>query len=1358
MQTKQFDWYLGLDIGSNSVGYSATNTEYTILTKGKKLQCGARLFEDAQDASERRAFRSSRRRFARRKVRVDLLQSLFDSAITAVDQSFFIRMNSSSRYEVDNTGKISDTYPLFTDTNFTDRDYYAKFPTIYHLRKHLLENDEHDPRLLYLACHHLIKYRGHFLFENFNASDNNSGYAEIYKALKVQNQDELENNNKSAANAIKGNKIDLVKLFPEDIEMKEKLEPIKDDLKEYKFSSEQFDECHMKAGEILSNDQNEYILTLKQLYDRIRLDKILKGERNVAMAMVTRYDEHKADLKTLKNFIKQQLPGEYNGVFRKNGLYSNFVGLNNTHRRETISHSLMCKTDTTTISHENFIKGIMAILEKASDKTKQREDYIDLKSRIDNVLKPKNDKNDERSFCQNHNTKDNASIPYQLQLAELVEIFEKQKKNFLFLQQRDEYGTVADKIKSLLTFRIPYYVGPLTDKFNGEKFAWIIRQPGQENSRILPWNFDNVVDLAASGEQFITRMTAKCTYLKTEDVIPQQSLLYQKYMLLQDLNNLKISNNRISQDLKMFLFNGICQNETSLTKKKIKDYLVLGGKIQKIDTVGKEDENDTAFNSSLSSLIKFQQILGSNTNFADDKTVEMCENIIKWHTVFGDEKKPVDGKIRSMYGNILTEEQIIKLGKLSFRGWGRFSAKFLNGITTNDKSTGETALTIIKLLEGTTLNLMEILNSDRYNPMFTATVTNINKSDDTQSVTYDMVEDMYCSPIVKRSIWQAILISKELTKINGQPPKKVFIEVTRSKDKSKKGKMIASRRKQLEGILNKAAKDCKEVSTLLEKLNDKTDAELRSDRLYLYFTQLGKCMYTGKKIDLAQLSDNNLYDLDHIYPKSRIKDDSLTNRVLVCRLRNANKSADYPLAKDIQELMKSFWDMLLAKNLINREKYSRLTATHHLTAEQIGAFINRQLVATNQAVKETANTLKILFGDNTQIVYSKAGNVSEFRRMFDLVKCREVNNLHHAHDAYLNIVVGNEWSVKYTDKWFSEPNTGDEKLLVRLFPQKWADDYLPKIKGYLFDNKKYLGKFPVTVRTYEVKGAFYKQTIHPKTSADLKSMAEFSLHESDGGDAVKKYGGYNYGYNTYNCLIEYDNKKKQRVRGIFFVPIRFAKRYTCDALLAELGKLHKLTNPKLLISKIPMFSVLEVDGVRYFMRSGDLQCSNVNEWYPDKDKIAYVHDICKYLALVKEKQLTPDKETTKDIQFASRERNPKAKEGKIISRDKNVSLYDTIITQLQKPFYKELRPKKDLSRTKFVELTTHVQAEILERMLKYLSCGLITVGDLTPIGATKTENAKCKFNGIDGHNVYLITQSVTGLFEKRITLNEIKKD
>lgn len=55
----------------------------------------------------------------------------------------------------------------------------------------------------------------------------------------------------------------------------------------------------------------------------------------------------------------------------------------------------------------------------------------------------------------------------------------------------------------------------------------------------------------------------------------------------------------------------------------------------------------------------------------------------------------------------------------------------------------------------------------------------------------------------------------------------------------------------------------------------------------------------------------------------------------------------------------------------------------------------------------------------TEIVYVKAGLVSDFRHEFGLYKCRSYNDLHHATDAYLNVVVGNVYNMKFNRKWFS---------------------------------------------------------------------------------------------------------------------------------------------------------------------------------------------------------------------------------------------------------------------------------------------------------------------------------------------------
>lgn len=161
---KNTDYYIGLDIGTNSVGWAATDSDYNILKLKEKAMWGTRLFDEAQGAEERRGYRTDRRRIERRKQRLTLLEALFGEEISCIDNSFFVRLKESS---LDlNDKKTKDKFLIFNDLNYTDKDYLREYPTIYHLRSELVHSKEpHDIRLVFLALHHIIKHRGHFLFE-----------------------------------------------------------------------------------------------------------------------------------------------------------------------------------------------------------------------------------------------------------------------------------------------------------------------------------------------------------------------------------------------------------------------------------------------------------------------------------------------------------------------------------------------------------------------------------------------------------------------------------------------------------------------------------------------------------------------------------------------------------------------------------------------------------------------------------------------------------------------------------------------------------------------------------------------------------------------------------------------------------------------------------------------------------------------------------------------------------------------------------------------------------------------------------------------------------------------------------------
>lgn len=84
MNTKE-KIFIGLDIGTDSVGYAVTDGDYNVFKKQGKHLIGVRLFNEASVAKERRIFRANKVRKNREKNRICLLQELFNNEINKID-------------------------------------------------------------------------------------------------------------------------------------------------------------------------------------------------------------------------------------------------------------------------------------------------------------------------------------------------------------------------------------------------------------------------------------------------------------------------------------------------------------------------------------------------------------------------------------------------------------------------------------------------------------------------------------------------------------------------------------------------------------------------------------------------------------------------------------------------------------------------------------------------------------------------------------------------------------------------------------------------------------------------------------------------------------------------------------------------------------------------------------------------------------------------------------------------------------------------------------------------------------------------------------------------------------------------
>lgn len=601
------------------------------------------------------------------------------------------------------------------------------------------------------------------------------------------------------------------------------------------------------------------------------------------------------------------------------------------------------------------------------------------------------------------------------------------------------------------------------------------------------------------------------------------------------------------------------------------------------------------------------------------------------------------------------------------------------------------------------------------------------------------------SPAVKRPIWQTIKIVREITNIMGGAPKRIFVEVAR--EPGEKGVRKVSRRNQLLDLY-KACK--KEAPELYDRLaNKESDNALRSDKLFLYYSQMGRCMYSGDVIDLDELFTNR-YDIDHIYPQSKVMDDSIDNRVLVKRDLNSKKTDTFPVSEEYRKAGKALWSTLLKKGLISKEKYKRLTRTEPFGEDELAGFIARQLVETRQSTKAVAHLLEEAYPD-AEIVYAKARAVSEFRHKFDMIKVREVNDFHHAKDAYLNIVVGNTYYVKFTKDaaWFVRNNPGRTYNLKKMFENETVKRgnetaWIPGDNGTICTVKKWMRKNNVlfTRRAYEVKGGLFDQNILKKGKGQIpiKGGADERLQ------SIEKYGAYNKASGAYFMLVESDGKKGERKRTIEFVPVFLAKsleksvelrRRYCEE---ELG----LVNPDVRLSKIKINTLFDVDGFKMHLSgrsSNGLLFKGANQLVVPYKMEKIIKVISKYCFDYKENKEAVLSEKNRPTEEMFEE------------------LFDILVSKLEYAVYEKRLsaqvPKLKNGKIIFVELSAEEKCIVLMEILHLFQC------------ASQSANLKL-ING-PGHagilimgfdisglsNVHIINQSITGFYEQVIDLKTI---
>ncbi len=892
-------------------------------------------------------------------------------------------------------------------------------------------------------------------------------------------------------------------------------------------------------------------------------------------------------------------------------------------------------------------------------------------------------------------------------------------------------------------------------------------------------------------------MTLNDLYLPEKKVLPKHSHVYETFVVYNELTKVKYVNEQgkdsfFDSNMKQEIFDHVFKENRKVTKEKLLNYLDKEFPEYRIqDLVGLDKENKS-FNASLGTYHDLKKIL--DKSFLDDKVnEEVIEDIIKTLTLFED-RDMIQQRLQK-YSDIFTKQQLKKLERRHYTGWGRLSYKLINGI--RNKENNKTILDYLIDDGSANRNFMQLINDDALPfKQIIQEAQVVGDVDDIETV----VHDLPGSPAIKKGILQSVKIVDELVKVMGHNPDNIVIEMARENQTTNRGRNKSNQR------LKKLQDSLKELgSSILNKekpsyIEDKVEnSHLQNDRLFLYYIQNGKDMYTGDELDIDHLSD---YDIDHIIPQAFIKDNSIDNRVLTSSAKNRGKSDDVP-SLEIVHNRKSDWYKLYKSGLISKRKFDNLTKAERggLTEADKAGFIKRQLVETRQITKHVAQILDARFNTerdkndkvirDVKVITLKSNLVSQFRKEFKFYKVREINDYHHAHDAYLNAVVAKALLVKYPKlepefvygeypkyNGYRERKTATQKMffysnIMNMFKTKvkLADNRIverPMIEvnnetgeiawdktNHIATVKKVLSYPQVNiVKKTEVQThgldrgkpkGFYNANLSPKP----KDGSKENLVPAKRGLDVKKYGGYAGISNSFAVLVDATiekgvKKKLTRIKefqGISIIdrqnfeknPITFLKKLGYEEIHSYLI--------------LPKYSLFELENGSRRMLASILSTNNKRGEIHKGNEIVIPAHFSKLLYHLKNvhKTLGP-----KHREYVEKHR-------------KDIKDLVALILEFNDQYVHAVKNSQLIS-DKVDEINNYTLEEIRESLLGKDGKNngifeLISVGSASDFEFLGTKVPRYRdYTPSSLLNATLIHQSITGLYETRIDLSKLGED
>ncbi len=502
-----------------------------------------------------------------------------------------------------------------------------------------------------------------------------------------------------------------------------------------------------------------------------------------------------------------------------------------------------------------------------------------------------------------------------------------------------ELKEITDEILCIYDSKREYYEGPGSYKSPTPYGSYQL----DENGNVIKINL-------------IDKMRGTCTYFPNELRAPKWSYSACLFNLLNDLNNLTIQGVKIAEAQKQELISEYVNKGKSVTIPAIAK--VCG--VKKEDIFGfRIDKSEkpifTKFEG-YNELLKIAKFVNEEATIEGNKQLvdDISEILTKEKSIEVRERKLVD----DLKLSTSLAKEIAKSG--GFTTYHSLSFKAINLILDD--------------LLRTSKNQMELYTEVGIKPY------NHNFSQNNQLCAN--LSDWIVSPVVKRSINETIKVFNALRKYlktqNGDDAEfsDVVVELAREKNSQEKKDLIKKIQKANEEKRYK----------IMELVENRTLTRAEFERISLLLEQDFKCVYSLEPIELADVFKPGLLEVDHIIPLSISLSDAQSNKVLVYHVENQAKGQRSPFqyfssgkAKIVFERFKEY--VTRNSNFSNAKKRNLLYLGNPV--EDMKGFIDRNLVDTRYASRETYNLLKSFFdyhNINTKVKVINGSATSYFRK------------------------------------------------------------------------------------------------------------------------------------------------------------------------------------------------------------------------------------------------------------------------------------------------------------------------------------------------------------------------------------------